>query len=145
MSKNDTRNHNVPCPRCDGKGYINGFGHIADGRCFLCGGGRVISVAKLSESEWAKRATGLLTYDAAHCVAMAAAGRDDLVTHTMRGMLDDMFRVGTANARRVLAVLADGEWYDEHTGESGRIPAAEARALRDRLVAMGREAKAAAA
>ena len=26
------------CDKCEGKGYINGFGHYANGVCFLCAG-----------------------------------------------------------------------------------------------------------
>ena len=28
----------ITCDRCDGAGYINGFTHYAEGRCFLCFG-----------------------------------------------------------------------------------------------------------
>ena len=28
----------IECDRCEGKGYINGFGHYANGVCFLCAG-----------------------------------------------------------------------------------------------------------
>ena len=28
----------ITCDRCEGKGYINGMGHYANGVCFLCAG-----------------------------------------------------------------------------------------------------------
>ncbi len=34
----------VPCSKCDGKGSINGFGHIENGKCFRCGGARVFEI-----------------------------------------------------------------------------------------------------
>ena len=34
----------VPCSKCDGKGRINGFGHIENGRCFRCGGAGTFTV-----------------------------------------------------------------------------------------------------
>lgn len=32
------------CSKCDGCGYINGFSHIAQGRCFLCAGSGVMEI-----------------------------------------------------------------------------------------------------
>ena len=34
----------IPCPRCDGKGFIQEFRHILNGRCFLCGGAKHIGM-----------------------------------------------------------------------------------------------------
>lgn len=34
----------VNCPKCDGKGHISGFGHIANGVCFMCNGAKEIEV-----------------------------------------------------------------------------------------------------
>jgi len=34
----------VTCPRCDGNGHIEAFGHYADGICFLCYGRKTIEV-----------------------------------------------------------------------------------------------------
>jgi len=28
----------IPCDKCEGKGYINGFNHYANGVCFQCAG-----------------------------------------------------------------------------------------------------------
>lgn len=33
----------VTCPRCDGSKFIAAFGHVAQGRCFLCLGAGVVS------------------------------------------------------------------------------------------------------
>lgn len=33
----------LTCPRCDGRGILDEFSHIASGRCFLCGGSKKIS------------------------------------------------------------------------------------------------------
>lgn len=32
------------CSKCDGRGYINGFSHIANGRCFLCTGSGTMTI-----------------------------------------------------------------------------------------------------
>ena len=31
------------CPKCDGKGKLRAFSHIANGDCFLCGGSGTVS------------------------------------------------------------------------------------------------------
>lgn len=34
----------VTCPKCNGRGVIEAFGHIHNGMCFTCGGAGVIEV-----------------------------------------------------------------------------------------------------
>ncbi len=34
----------VPCPKCDGAGYIGAFAHIANGVCFCCSGNKTIEI-----------------------------------------------------------------------------------------------------
>jgi len=51
----------VTCPKCDGSKHISGFGHIASGVCFCCGGSGVIqlsaeAVIQAAEREAANRA-----------------------------------------------------------------------------------------
>lgn len=36
----------MKCYKCEGKGHIEGFSHVANGRCFLCGGSGELSEAK---------------------------------------------------------------------------------------------------
>jgi len=66
------------CGKCDGKGVIDGFGHIANGVCFSCGGskGRVARMTRelVLELE-AKVATGALEAYLAHNKAVAEAKR----------------------------------------------------------------------
>lgn len=38
----------IECPRCDGKGIIEAFRHVADGRCFLCLGACRICIDRIS-------------------------------------------------------------------------------------------------
>ena len=58
----------VNCPKCDGKGFIDGVSHIANGVCFCCKGAKVVKVnlskkrAKLSadtikKAEWVMNST----------------------------------------------------------------------------------------
>jgi hypothetical protein len=35
----------IDCPRCDAKGFLKEFSHIANGRCFLCAGAKTISLS----------------------------------------------------------------------------------------------------
>lgn len=35
----------ITCPKCDGRGYLDAFRHIDNGRCFRCAGNRTILVA----------------------------------------------------------------------------------------------------
>jgi hypothetical protein len=39
-----TKTIEIPCSKCDGKGRINGFGHIENGRCFRCAGNKTFTV-----------------------------------------------------------------------------------------------------
>ena len=39
------------CPKCDGKGVINGFRHYADGVCFECSGARVIYLDPMTDAQ----------------------------------------------------------------------------------------------
>lgn len=34
----------VKCPRCDGRGHMSEFAHVANGRCFLCSGEKTIDL-----------------------------------------------------------------------------------------------------
>jgi hypothetical protein len=87
----------VDCDKCSGKGSIDGFGHIENGRCFRCGGNRVFMVdakkhaADIARTE-ADRAFGRLDsalvawtggYGSAEQVAemIIAYGRDDIRGH----------------------------------------------------------------
>lgn len=45
------------CPKCDGTGFIQVYGHVQSGRCFKCGGaGAVVTNAKDAKIDAAKRA-----------------------------------------------------------------------------------------
>ena len=33
----------MSCPRCEGKGYISAFNHVAAGTCFRCKGAKVVA------------------------------------------------------------------------------------------------------
>lgn len=40
-----------PCGRCLGRGHINGFSHVAGGRCFACGGSGTFA----DSADWRER------------------------------------------------------------------------------------------
>lgn len=45
------------CPKCDGTGFIQVYGHVQNGRCFKCGGaGAVVTNAKDAKINTAARA-----------------------------------------------------------------------------------------
>ena len=65
---NETMTEQVTCPRCEGHGHIQAFGHYADGICFLCWGKKTITIdrqaliAKISpenrkKAEWIMAST----------------------------------------------------------------------------------------
>lgn len=58
----------VDCPKCDGKGFIQAFGHVANGDCFCCNGAKKLRVTKedversmsadnVKKAEWIMNAT----------------------------------------------------------------------------------------
>jgi hypothetical protein len=58
----------IDCPKCDGRGHIEGFGHVANGVCFCCKGNRTLTIdldaqrAKLGpdrikQAEWVMAST----------------------------------------------------------------------------------------
>lgn len=44
MQSNLQETNQIECPRCDGRGILQEFSHILNGRCFLCGGDKVINL-----------------------------------------------------------------------------------------------------
>ncbi len=58
----------VDCPKCDGKGFIQAFGHVANGVCFCCKGAKQFKVTaddiertmtpeQVRKCEWVMNAT----------------------------------------------------------------------------------------
>ena len=39
------------CPKCDGRGIINGFRHYASGICFECGGAKIIYLDPITNAQ----------------------------------------------------------------------------------------------
>lgn len=44
LQSNDLVTVAVKCPRCDGRGHMSEFAHVANGRCFLCAGEKTIDL-----------------------------------------------------------------------------------------------------
>jgi len=125
----------VECGKCFGRGRINAFSHIANGVCFSCGGSG--SLGTISREEERQNVVRGLKDTA--CIVLEAAHDDNEGrAHTYAdSMLDGLFRVGTADARKVLDFVAKGEyWCDDGMLSCPAAIAAECRAY---IVARGRE------
>lgn len=40
----------VNCPKCDGKGYIDGLSHVANGVCFRCSGNKTVKATAVAKA-----------------------------------------------------------------------------------------------
>lgn len=45
----------MKCYKCEGTGYLQGFSHVAEGRCFLCNGQGVIADKSVNNIGYSKR------------------------------------------------------------------------------------------
>jgi len=141
----------VTCTKCCGCGRFRvcsvNTGRVFDnGPCFECEGTGKITESKRETSRWTNELAGRCNYTANIVLLAARDGLDDRAEHYMTAMLKDLFIMGTTHARKVLATLAAGEWFDDDAystdGTRGRIPADRAAALRARVIEMGRAARA---
>jgi hypothetical protein len=108
------------CAKCDGRGRINGFQHIASGRCFQCGGSGKVELAALTDGD----------IERAH--------------YYMGNSIKSMFLIGTEDAREVLDYISTGKWWSIDAWADVQAPRAEAAELRQWVIARGREMRAAA-
>ena len=125
----------LECGKCSGEGFINAFAHIADGRCFACGGSGVARL--ITQGEALRNAVTGLEYTAGIVLDAAAAGNTDRAHAYADSMIDDLFRVGTDAARKVLAFVAAGRYSDADSDRHATCSADVARSCRDYIVAAG--------
>lgn len=137
---NTTRDAHLTCAKCEGKGRLNWAAHYANGVCFWCKGtGKVL----IQDYNALRNIVGGLMYSVS--IVLEAADRGDLERRDfyLASMLPRMMQIGTVEARRVLAAIRSGE-YDIDDGMT-RVtcnPAA-AHATADKLIELGRAARAA--
>lgn len=140
----------VTCTKCCGSRRFRvcsvNTGKVFDnGECYECEGTGKITAAKRETSKWTRALAGRCSYTANIVLLAARDGLDDRAEFYMRAMLDDLFIMGTTHARKVLATLAAGEWFDDNAYSNedtrGHIPADRAAALRARVIELGRAAK----
>ncbi len=130
------------CGKCSGDGIIAGFEHYADGVCFDCGGRG--TVGKLSGDKHRRMVANNIK-GAADVVLLALAdGNRDRAKFYARGMVVELFQVGTELAREVLNYLAAGRAWDDDAGTHAQASLADAAEIRAYIVETGRDAKAAA-
>jgi hypothetical protein len=94
------------CPRCDGKGRIDGFGHVLGGVCFECSGSRTV----LAPADWRERAAAADKRARARAAARAGKGANDRLwtefttAHPAQAAFIDRHRAAAADERNRLAV-----------------------------------------
>jgi hypothetical protein len=134
----------VTCYKCDGHGSLAHYGHIANGKCFACWGAGTIEVDYMAPNEKLDCLRGSLRYSADIVLDAAYHDNDERAVYYLKGMLDDMFRVGTRRAREVLDYLGAGRFWDDDDQRFYTVNRARARELRAELIKLGCERKAAA-
>ena len=132
----------LTCAKCDGQGRLS-WTRQDNGICYWCGGsGRV----RVQDHNAMKAKLNSLLWASWICIEAELEGNDERRDHYLRGMLDDMFMIGTDEARKFLAHIRTGPWHDEANG-TGYLtevaPPEVANAVADRLIELGRERKAA--
>jgi len=140
----------VTCTKCMGSGRYKvcsiNTGRVFDnGPCFECEDTGKITASKREHSKWTIALMCGCSYTANIVIMAARDGNDERAEHYMGALVRDLFTLGTTHARRVLAEIAAGAWTDDNAysdeGTRGRIPAAQAAALRARVIELGRAAK----
>lgn len=120
------------CGKCDGKGKIDAFSHIENGKCFWCGGtGKVeaqpedVVSSALANARW-------LASDALD----GAPG----ITRIAEGIAAELHKVGTDKARDFLGSIRGGRYFSEDEGRWKQAPAARRESLISAIIEAGRVA-----
>jgi hypothetical protein len=133
-----TKTSLLPCPRCDGSGYIQAFSHIKSGRCFLCGGAGDLGSFEHIPATERQIAKNRATQRAVEVIVCIFEGDTDLAEAHAAGMISHLFVCGTDSAREVLNLIGSGVTTDRDTGYTVRIPRGVAEMWRSKIVEMGR-------
>ena len=141
--KVNTESVSLTCGKCSGDGIIAGFEHYSDGVCFDCGGRG--TAGKLSSEKYRRMVANNLKGSADIVLLALVDGNRDRAKFYARGMVVELFQVGTELARGVLDYLAAGRAWDDDSGAHVQAPTADAAELRAYVVELGRDAKEAAA
>lgn len=128
----------LTCSKCSGDGVISGFEHYADGVCFDCQGRG--AVGRISNDAMRKRVVHCLMGTADIVLDALAHDNRDRAEFYARGMVAELFQVGTDDARKVLDYVGAGAFQDER-GAAHQAPTDAAAELRTYLITCGREAK----
>lgn len=131
------------CGKCSGDGQIGGFEHYADGVCFDCGGSGI--VGKLSSEKYRRMAARNLQASADVVLIALTNGNRDRAKFYARGMVVELFQVGTELARKVLDYLAAGRAWDDDAAAHVQAPTTDAAVLRAYVIELGKDAKEASA
>jgi hypothetical protein len=105
MSNATNAARTIKCPKCDGRGRIEGFSHIETGKCFGCGGAKVIEVTHAPLSV-RKRLVSVAVYELEACLEEA---RDygDVSPNTLARVARALLNLcDTEKARELLANVA---------------------------------------
>jgi len=121
----------VTCPKCEGNGYIEGFGHVANGVCFRCAGNKTIlvSAARLA----AMKAVKPLTPYQAEQVARIETADLSVLSYRQLLALRDFAHWPLPAAPRLLQTWRERGESHFQARQAERLAAYEA----ERLVAYG--------
>ena len=79
----------VPCSKCDGKGRINGFGHIERGICFRCNGSKTFTVDAAKHAQDVANALAGAAFYKVECTLAAWSGGYGAVEEVAAAILAD--------------------------------------------------------
>lgn len=137
---NITRDAHLTCGKCEGKGRLAWASHYANGVCFWCKGtGKVL----IQDHNALRALVSSLRYSVA--IVLEAANRGDDVRRDayLAGMVPDMLKIGTVEAKGILNELRLGRFYDDQIDTWVQVDPQAAGAAMLRLIELGRAARAA--
>ena len=141
MTTGTKRTKMCKCGKCDGRGYIQAFAHIDNGRCFWCGG---TGMLKAPHEDQIKLAMSNARWHVASAFESFGT-RPDWSTGTYAAQCaEQLHKVGTENARVILGEIERGRFYSVYGGRWMQATTAAITAVRAAVISHGRAQLAAA-
>lgn len=127
---NATQTLNVKCPKCDGRGHLNHFLNIDNGKCFMCSGaGTFRTQAQLLSAQQ------LLRFHACDSLKVFFDEFDNTpLTESQWGVNPSYYESWARKAAKALFDVSDREWSKAQLARLNPFVAA-------RICAAGREMK----
>ncbi len=134
----------VTCYKCHGSKRFEQWSGIADGVCFTCQGAGTVMVDAGTPDEVLRGKVAAALWSADFVMELVSAGPDlaHMVDHYAARLVRDMMDLGRPGAMRVLDHVLAGMYRARETDDLTPMPRGTAGPLRDRLVQLGRDARA---